>query len=154
MAPWHGMVKKHHAWKMVGLNSSYLYGEDLYARHSIRYGPMLEEDTFRAFASRINDYFCWWASVEAFAESLDIKTVPVLFEGEFSSKEELERFVMDEHAKPSALGGEREGIVIRTYGGFYAHEFDKHVAKSVRKNHVQTDEHWTKNWQPCDLIGV
>ena len=25
--------------------------------------------------------------------------------------------------------------------------FSTHVAKYVRKGHVQTDEHWSKNWK-------
>lgn len=36
----------------------------------------------------------------------------------------------------------REGYVVRTCEGFKFDEFDKHVAKCVRANHVQTNQHW------------
>ena len=35
-----------------------------------------------------------------------------------------------------------EGIVVRTKEAFK--DFDNNVAKYVRRNHVQTDEHWSK----------
>lgn len=35
-----------------------------------------------------------------------------------------------------------EGYAIRLDEGFYLNEFNKSVAKFVRKNHVQTDNHW------------
>jgi len=37
---------------------------------------------------------------------------------------------------------EHEGYVIRTADSFPYDEFGTHIAKYVRKNHVQTDEHW------------
>ena len=43
---------------------------------------------------------------------------------------------------------EVEGFVVRNEDSFAYEDFSKNVAKYVRKNHVQTDEHWTKNWQP------
>ena len=43
---------------------------------------------------------------------------------------------------------EVEGFVVRNVDSFAYEDFSKNVAKYVRKNHVQTDEHWTKNWQP------
>lgn len=63
---------------------------------------------------------------------------------------------------PGALGGfdvvsgdhACEGMVVRTAGAFKtnqgllpvaANEFDS-LFKLVRKGHVQTDEHWTRNW--------
>lgn len=34
---------------------------------------------------------------------------------------------------------------------FYTEDFPKYVCKFVRANHVQTDEHWTKNWRKAEL---
>ena len=31
-------------------------------------------------------------------------------------------------------------------------DFPKYVCKYVRANHVQTDEHWQKNWKKAELI--
>jgi hypothetical protein len=35
-----------------------------------------------------------------------------------------------------------EGYVVRVTGGFLRSEFHSKVAKYVRKNHIQTDQHW------------
>ena len=49
------------------------------------------------------------------------------------------------------LGGEREGVVLRLACGFPALEFPNNACKSVRPGHVQTEEHWTRNWRPCRI---
>jgi hypothetical protein len=49
-------------------------------------------------------------------------------------------------------GDTREGVVIRNAGEFPVDEFSNNVCKWVRPNHVQTDEHWTKNWKKATLI--
>lgn len=79
------------------------------------------------------------------------KVVPVVFRVAFASLTEMREFIRGEHARQSALGGEREGIVVRIAGGFASAEFARNVCKSVRQDHVQTDRHWTRNWRPCAL---
>ena len=86
-------------------------------------------------------------------EDLDIEVVPVLHRGRFSSLAELDGRVQAAHEEPSCIGGEKEGVVIRTEQGFTAGEFARRVCKSVRRGHVRTDEHWTRNWRPCWLTG-
>ena len=148
---WMAMVKKHHAWK-VNEPDVYLYGEDIYGVHSIEYEPVPEHETFRAFALRSgDDAFASFAEVEAYAKQRDIPVVPVLFKGCFQSVAETRAFVEHAHAEPSVLGGEREGVVLRLARGFPALEFRDNVCKSVRLGHVQTDEHWTRNWRPCKI---
>ena len=46
----------------------------------------------------------------------------------------------------------KEGVVVRRVHEFGADDFSKNVVKYVRENHVQTDEHWTKNWKRAKLI--
>jgi hypothetical protein len=46
---------------------------------------------------------------------------------------------------PSMYGDTREGVVIRVADSFKLDDFPNYVCKWVRPNHVQTDEHWTKN---------
>ncbi len=148
-AKWMAMVRKHHAWKVVepGL---FLYGEDIFGIHSIEYGPVPENETFHAFALRDdNDRFASFEDLVDYASQRNIPVVPVLFDGIFRSEAELRRFVDEAHAEPSALGGEREGVVIRLARSFPASEFSRSICKSVRVGHVQTDEHWTRNWRPC-----
>ena len=149
---WMAMVKKHHAWK-VHEPGVHLYGEDIYGVHSIEYEPVAEHETFYAFALRDADgAFASFAEVEAYAREREIPVVPVLFKGRFQSIAEIRAFVERAHGESSMLGGEREGVVLRLARGFQAPEFPSNVCKSVRPGHVQTDEHWTRNWRPCRLV--
>ena len=148
---WMAMVKKHHAWK-VREPDVYLYGEDIYGVHSIAYEPVAEDKTFHAFAIRDGDgAFGAFPDLEAYANRHDIPVVPVLFRGRFRSVEEIRDFIARAHESPSVLGGQREGVVLRLERGFPAAEFQNSVCKSVRVGHVQTDEHWTRNWRPCRI---
>ena len=152
-AKWMAMVKKHHAWK-VNEPEVWLYGEDVYGVHSIEYDPVPEHETFYAFALRNGDgAFAAFAEVEAYAKHREIPVVPVLFRGCFRSVAEISAFMEQAHDEPSMLGGEREGVVMRLARGFAAAEFRDNVCKSVRPGHVQSDEHWTRNWRPCRIAG-
>ena len=152
-AGWFSMVRKHHAWKTTTVNDWIFYGEDLYGVHSISYGAMAENKTFRLFALRKpNGGFADWSTVKKMADSMDMETVPVLFEGKFKSDKELSDWFKNNIKEPSSLGGEREGFVVRHSGLILEDEFAYLVAKYVRAGHVQTDAHWTKNWKPCKII--
>jgi hypothetical protein len=158
---WMGMVRKHHGWKtnQVEWRDCAYYGEDIFGVHSIEYEPVSEAETFRLFASReVPDGGCWsqdfwhsWSSVETTAALMEVPLVPVLFRGVFYSMEDITAFFQEELLKPSSLGGEREGFVMRLEGGFA--DFRSSVCKYVRPNHVQTDQHWRRNWKTCKLIG-
>ena len=154
---WMGMVRKHHGWKTSGSRfSDYAYyGEDIFGIHSIEYEPVREEDTYHLFAVRqtSQDYWCSWSTVEDAARELDMKVAPVIFRGVLYSVEDITDFFREELQKPSCIGGDREGFVMRHEFGFMHNEFNKSVCKYVRPNHVQTDQHWRRNWQPCKLIG-
>ena len=152
-AKWMAMVKKHHAWKVTEPDV-WLYGEDIYGVHSIEYEPVAERATYYAFALRRGDgAFTAFAEVEEYARQRDIPVVPVLFKGRFESVGEIRAFLAQAHSEPSALGGEREGVVMRLAREFPAAAFQDSVCKSVRPDHVQTDEHWTRKWKPCRIIG-
>ena len=148
---WMAMVKKHHAWK-VHEPGVRLYGEDIYGVHSIEYEPVPEHATFYAFALRDSaGAFASFAEVEAYARQREIPVVPVLFKGRLRSVVEIRAFFKHTHRETSMLGGEREGVVLRLARGFPASEFSNNVCKSVRPGHVQTEEHWTRNWRPCRI---
>ena len=152
-AKWMAMVKKHHAWK-VREPDVYLYGENIYAVHSIEYGPVTERETFYAFALRDErGAFASFADLEAYAASKGIPMVPILHRGRFATVEEIRDFVDRAHRQPSSLGGTREGVVLRLEAGFSETEFAGNVCKSVRRGHVQDDEHWTRNWRPCAITS-
>ena len=152
-AKWMAMVKKHHAWKVRG-RDVYLYGENIYAVHSIEYGAVNERETFYAFALRDErGGFASFGDLEAYAASKNIPIVPVLFRGRFETVDEIRDFVDWAHRQPSSLGGAREGVVLRLEAGFPGSGFARNVCKSVRRGHVQDDEHWTRNWRPCAITS-
>ena len=145
------MVKKHHAWKVMEPDV-FLYGEDIYGVHSIEYHPVPEDETFYAFALRgANGRFSSFRTMVSYASDREIPVVPILFEGAFPSIGELRAFIDSAHKERSALGGAREGVVIRAAHGFPAEEFSSNVCKSVRAGHVQSEEHWSRNWRTCRI---
>ena len=146
---WMAMVKKHHAWKVTDPDI-YVYGENLFGVHSIEYDAMREEDTFRVFAVRKGDIFLAAHSVRHYCMGKSIKTVPIAFKGILDGN--FINSVMSQPTGESAIGGsQREGFVMRIEDEFHADDFSDSVCKSVRADHVQTDEHWTRNWRPCRL---
>ena len=149
---WMAMVKKHHAWK-VQEPDVFLYGEDMYAVHSIEYAPVAEDRTFCAFALRNGgNEFASFTDLERYAQERAIPVVPVLFRGRFLFVDAIRKFIVAAHSEPSVLGGEREGVVLRVEEGFPARNFAKSVCKSVRAGHVQTTTHWRRDWRPCPTI--
>ena len=124
------------------------------AIHSIRYSPIFPWQTFMCFSlySRTAKRFYEWDIVKRVETDLKIPLVPVLFEGEFTSRTELQEYVEDCHNEESALGGVREGVVIRLARAYDLYESDYAICKTVRVNHVQENsEHWQKNWEHCKL---
>ena len=111
-------MKKHHAWKVTEPDV-WLYGEDIYGVHSIAYDPVPEDRTFYAFALRdAAGKFAAFGDLERHAESRGIPVVPVLFRGVFRSVTDLRGFLAHAPTEPSALGGQREGVVLRIEHAF------------------------------------
>jgi len=127
----------------------FLFGENMEGIHSIEYTNL--ESYFYIFGIRDNDIWIPWEKVEEYSYLLDIPTVPVLFKGIVNSAKELQQIVEDLVSKPSELGGQREGIVVRTAGMFHNDDFADNVMKWVRKGHVSTDVHWTRNWKKAEI---
>lgn len=156
---WFAMVRKHHGWKTFEKPYS-IYGEDIFGVHSIRYAPVAEEDTFMMFGVEEEGIFKSWDDVKEIARELDIKMVPTVFDGVFENVNEITHFFYDNMPNPdekrngtaSAIGGEAcEGFVIRIADEFFVQDFGLHLSKYVRAYHVQTDQHWKKNWQTAEL---
>jgi hypothetical protein len=119
-----------------------VFGEWLYAKHSIIYNAL--PTYFMAFGVRDTKKGLWasWEEVELWADELGVASVPVLGRANISDEKKL-RSLIENHARmPSLVGSQREGVVVRVAHGFPDSEFEKSVAKWVRANHVQTDEHW------------
>ncbi len=124
------------------------FGENLYGVHSIEYTEL--KSYFYVFAVREGDVWLSWKDVCFYAAMIDLPTVPILQKEHFTA-DSLQTAIAEGMAKGSALGGECEGFVCRNSGSFGVDEFSKNVLKYVRKNHVKTDEHWTRNWRRARL---
>jgi hypothetical protein len=109
-------------------------GENVFAQHSIAYKNL--DSYFYAFSVWIKDYCLNWGATKKYLHGLGITHVPVLYEGMWDEK--ICKSLMQE----STEKGEMEGYVVRVTSGFKLENFGSNVAKFVRKNHVQTDEHW------------
>ena len=144
-------------WQLIGhqLEDLELFGESLYAIHSIEYTGLTKY--FYLFAIREMEHWFSWEKIELHADILQLDTVPVLFKGVVQTEEELKKLIDELMESPSHLSGEnvkispKEGVVVRVARGFEDKEFSKCVFKWVRANHVQTDVHWTKNWKRAIL---
>jgi len=151
---WFAMVKKHHAWRTVDIDPRIsIYGEDLYGIHSIEYDALKEDETYRVFNIREDDE---WMSLDErtqFCKAHEFLTVPLLYRGTFSSIKEITQWFEHHINQPSLLGPHREGFVLQLTERFHNDNFAHNVAKYVRKGHVQTDQHWTRNWKPINLLG-
>ncbi|MGX5608814.1 RNA ligase family protein [Bacillus cereus] len=113
-----------------------LCGENAFAMHSIYYQELMSYFYLFSIWTDENKCLSWDETVE-WAELLELQTVPVLYRGIFDEEK-----IKACYTKKSLLGGVQEGYVIRLADSFHYDDFKYAVAKFVRKNHVQTDEHW------------
>lgn len=124
----HGRIKNDipEDWRIIG--------ENCFAHHSIFYDKL--ETYFYVFAIYNDKNICLeWDEMVYWCDLFDLKTVPILFKGQF----DLE-FIKN---LQNQLNLEtQEGYVIRNTHSFHYSDFQKNVAKFVRKGHVQTDQHW------------
>lgn len=108
-------------------------GENLHARHSIAYDQL--ESYFYSFSVWNGNWCLNWDTTTQFLEELSIPAVPVLWRGTFSEA--------TLHSLEKALDiSKQEGYVIRTVEWFNASDFASCVAKWVRPDYVQTNQHW------------
>lgn len=127
----------------------YIFGEGMYAVHSIEYENLTS--FFYILGVRDNNIWIPWSEVEVYSFLLDLPTVPVLFKGVVKSEKELKSIVEDLSKGHSSLGGIREGVVCRNASSFHNDDFISNVIKWVRPNHVRTDSHWTRNWKKANI---
>jgi len=107
-------------------------GENLVATHSIKYENL--KDYFYVFNMWQNDICLSWDKTLEYCEYIGLVTVPVLYRGMWDEK--LIRNL------PIDLT-EDEGYVVRVSDSFHRNEFDKKIAKFVRKDHVdENSDHW------------
>lgn len=126
----HGTISFHipEGWRICG--------ENVYALHSIYYEHLTSYFYVFSIWNENNECLSWDETVE-WAELLGLETAPVLYRGIWS-----EETVKSCYTKQSVFGGEQEGYVVRLTERFSYEDFKQSAAKFVRKNHVQTDQHW------------
>ena len=120
-----------------------VFGEWLYARHSIGYDKLPSYLMVFGVRNLTTNMWASWEEVEMWAEELGAPTVPVLAKESWLNREwKLRDLTESLAALPSRCGGVREGVVVRKAAGFSDADFGLSLAKWVRKDHVQTDDHW------------
>jgi hypothetical protein len=139
------MLKKEHASiKYLIPDGIQIFGEWLYAKHSIHYTKDLSLKSFLYIFHVYNTKqrsFYPWSAVKMMARSLGYPCVPIIKEDTTFSTKEIFTSEITKIAKNVIKEG-REGIVIRVQSDIKHNEFETHTGKYVRPNHVQTDEHW------------
>lgn len=144
-----------------------VFGEWLYAKHSIHYGCDCENDCvdvgpglsevvegeygdqayFQVFGAYDMRYDMWlsWPTTEKIASDLGFPTVPVVEISQNDSATYTKRNLLydDVYQKADSIvqNGE-EGLVVRSKYPFHYGEFGQRLGKYVRSNHVKTEEHW------------
>jgi hypothetical protein len=153
-SPWSKEVRQLHTVKVGPYieEGLMLFGENMEGVHSIEYDCL--ESYFYLFGARKDGVWSSWKEVEEYSYLLDIPTVPVLFKGVVNTEVELEELVNTLISRGSRLGGVIEGVVVRVEDSFYDDDFPTSLQKWVRRDHVTTDEHWTRNWRKANLILI
>lgn len=155
--PWADYLKQKHAIIQKDLKDMNIeiFGENLYAIHSIIYPNI--EDHFYVFAVRSGDMWLSWEEVKFYAGVFDFKTVPEfgIAQPKDFTEEEFKSTVLKIVGEPSTFGSQQnnldgpitpclmEGLVTRNIGEYPVDKFKENVFKWVRKDHVQTDAHWS-----------
>jgi len=134
-------------------------GENMFGTHSISYSAL--DSYFYVFGIRdtLRDMWLSWDEVEFYSKMLDFPTVPVLYKSDddFNVDESwIYNKIEEMMSTPSTFSGNiitpKEGIVTRLFDEFPNDMFYNSLAKYVRKDHIQTDTHWSRNWKQAKLI--
>lgn len=159
VSPWTNFLREKWQYLKRDLGNYEIFGENLYAIHSIQY-PLIENH-FYVFGIRVMDCWLSWEETAFIAQFFDFPVVPVLNEIEAPQDILLyENDILNMVQKPSVFGSidvqtqencTMEGIVSRNKEEYLVSDFQHQVFKYVRKGHVKTDEHWTKNWKRAPL---
>ncbi|WP_298715431.1 RNA ligase family protein [Chitinophaga sp.] len=157
-SPWTEDLRRF--WQMVkhDLGPLEIFLENLYAIHSLEYRQL--DHHYYVFAVREDGRWLSWEETRFYAHMLDLPVVPEVSMPEVNNRAAFEKELVaaaggsgafGPHNAASGAPATMEGIVTRNADGYPADEFSKNVFKYVRKGHVQTDVHWTRNWKRARL---
>lgn len=112
-------------------------GENLYAKHSIKYNDL--EDYILFFSIWNERNICLsWDETKNYLELLGLKHPRIMYRGVWDEKMIKDLYKNCDRSKV-------EGYVVRTVEEFPYIKFNQSVAKFVRKEHVNTSHHWFFN---------
>lgn len=117
-----------------------IYGEYLYAKHSIKYTELPGYFVVFAVLNMEEEVWYSWEKTKEIANLHGLPHAPEIKKGHFHK-----RTFKDEPEGKSEYGDTREGYVLRNTKEIPVGEYVQNAAKCVRHNHVQTEErHWRK----------
>ncbi|WP_142687568.1 RNA ligase family protein [Chitinophaga polysaccharea] len=158
-SPWTESIRRY--WQIIknDLGDLEIFLENLYAVHSIEYHNL--DHHFYVFGIREGDQWLSWEETGFYAAMLGLPLVPEIkritppaVRRDF--EEDLLSLVngpgaFDPHDVHTGLPATMEGIVSRNANGYAVSDFADNLFKYVRKGHVKTDRHWTRNWRRARL---
>jgi hypothetical protein len=159
VSPWTRTLRER--WNLLknDLGDYEIFGENLYAVHSILY-PEIEEHYY-VFGVRELDRWLSWEETVFIASAFDLPVVPVLKTvTDLSDRSAFENDLLVLVSQPGTFGSvdvqtqkpcTMEGVVTRNTNAYDVSDFRSNVFKYVRKGHVKTDEHWIRNWRRAPL---
>lgn len=110
--------------------------ENVFAEHSIHY-KNLEDYHYLISVWDENNNSLHWNQVTEWGALLDVPVAPVLYRGQYD-----ERLLTSLYSPVNLNGDQCEGYVLRPVEGFPYRDFRRFNLKFVRKDHVQTNDHW------------
>jgi len=135
----HGNVRH-----LMGENQR-ICGENMFWVHSIIYTSL--PSYFLVFNCWEDDVCLSWDDTIKEVDRLGLSHVPVMYRGIFDEEKIKALHTEDMYDKV-------EGYVVRIVGSFKLEEFQQSLAKFVRKDHVQTDEHWMRSGGELNMLRV
>jgi len=127
-----------------------IFGEWLYAKHSIHYSDDLSLYSYLQIFGvydQKHHIFLGWNDVEKISKKIGYPTVPVLSKQIFHDKHHLIAKVTEIAEKQIQKG--QEGIVVRSIYPFHYSQFPHYLAKYVRADHVKKG---VKHWKTAPII--
>lgn len=119
-----------------------VYGENLYARHTIGYENL--KSYFYGFSFWKGDWCYGWDVTVSLFELLGIVPVEVFYDGIYD-KEKIHKLFEENHSH-------EEGYVVRCYDGFKKDEFANSIAKYVKPEFKQSVNDANKHWKQSKII--
>jgi hypothetical protein len=120
-------------------------GENMFWVHSIVYTKL--KSYFLMFNMWEDDTCLPWDVTKAYAEKFELTLVPELYRGVFD--EDVIKALWSKDDADTV-----EGYVVRVVDSFHRDDFQQNVAKFVRKNHIQTDEHWMRSGGELNMLRL